>query len=134
MPAQTTTRKVAYYSENDTGPPLRQRLTDGAGNVLTLTGATVTITIAHARFDYYFSPTTDIVTESPVTVEDQVANPGWVNWPPVAGALSPPGSYLYTFKITYPGGTEQTVPPNTYLPMIIRTPVGGSPGSKTAAP
>jgi hypothetical protein len=134
MPAQTTTRKVAYYSENDTAPPLRQRLLDGAGDPLVLTGATVEITISHARWDYYYSPTLNIVDEADVVIEDQGQFPGWVHWIPAIGDLSPPGGYLYSFKVIYPDLTEQTVPPNTYLPMIVRAPVGGSPGSKTAAP
>jgi hypothetical protein len=134
MPAQTSTRKVAYYEEFDTAPPLRQRLTDGAGNPLPLTAATVTIEIAFQRWNYYFSPTKNIVEAGPCVVEDQGTDPGWIHWIPGVNDLTPSGSFLYRFKIVYPDTSSQHVPPNTYLPMIITAPTGGSTGSKTAAP
>jgi hypothetical protein len=40
-------------------------------------------------------------------------------------ALTPPGQFLYQFKVKYPTGGEQTIPPNTYLPLVIKTNVGG---------
>ncbi|GAG06963.1 unnamed protein product, partial [marine sediment metagenome] len=38
---------------------------------------------------------------------------------------TPPGQFLYTFQVTYPDGGQQTIPPNTYMPMVIRSTVGG---------
>lgn len=131
MPAQTTGSSVVYYSEGDTAPDLPAVLTDGAGEPIDLTGATVTISIAYARYSYYYAPTLRIVDEGPCVVDlDQVNNKGLVRWTPQAGDLSPPGSFLYYFQVTYPSGGVQTIPPNTYLPMIIRTPVGGQRGKQ----
>jgi hypothetical protein len=130
MPAQTTDVGVVYYSENDTAPELPAILRDGAGKPIDLTGATVTISIAYSRYSYYYSPTKRIVDRSPCEVDpDQVGNKGVVRWTPGEGELSPPGEYQYYFKVTYPSGGVQTIPPNTYLPMIIRTPVGGQEGN-----
>lgn len=130
MPAQTAGSSVVYYSEGDTAPDLPAILTDGAGEPIDLTDAGVTISIAYGRYSYYYSPTKRIVNESLCVVDpDQVNNKGLVRWTPGAGDLSPPGSMQYYFQIIYPSGGRQTIPANTYLPMIIRTPVGGQAGN-----
>ena len=125
MPAQTTPAKTQYYVEGDTAPPLRACLKDGEDNPIDLTGATVTISIAYSRETYYYNPTKRIVDESPCVIENQVTQKGWIRWNPGVGELSPPGEFRYTFQITYQDGSVQTVPPNTWMPLIIRTPVGG---------
>ncbi len=125
MPAQTRSGGVVYYGELDTAPPLRATLKDGAGNPIDLTGATVTIEVAYSRNSYYYSPTTKIVTNGPCLILDQMTNKGEVQWTPAEGDLTPPGTYLYTFRITYSDDTVQTIPPNTYQPLVIRTLVGG---------
>ena len=126
MPAQQMASSPVYYSENDTAPNLVSTLKDGAGERIDLTGCTVTISIAYSRYSYYYSPTRRIVDESPCVIDpDQVNNKGVVHWTPGAGELSPPGEFQYIFRVTYPDGGVQTIPPNTYLPMFIRTPVGG---------
>ena len=131
MPAQSTTVARAYYAEFDTAPNLRRRLLDGEGVPLNLgitpNVATVTITIGHASYDYYYSPMTLIVEDGVCQVEDQ-ADPltvGYIQWQPLAGDLTPPGSMQYRFKIVYSDGTVQHVPPHTYETLIISTPVGG---------
>lgn len=127
MPAQNTAGETVYYVENDTAPDLAVILEDGDGNAVDLTGATVTISIAYARYSYYYSPYIRIVNESSCTVDpDQVTNKGRISWTPGVGELTPPGQFAYTFQVTWFDGTKQTFPPNTYLPMIIKTPVGGS--------
>lgn len=127
MPAQTTASRVVYYSENDTAPDLVALLEDGDGNAIDLTGASVAITIAYAKADYFYQPTAKIVDAyACVPDPDQVTNTGIVRYTPAAGHLTPPGAFLYVFEVTYSGGGVQTLPANTYLPLIIRTPVSGS--------
>jgi hypothetical protein len=135
MPAQTTTARTVYYSENDEAPILEARLddgttTDGVPNYIDLSGSTVRIRIAHARWSYYYSPAGTIidgVTEGLCVIDpDQVTNKGKLTWTPGAGELSPAGTYHYVFLVTFPGGERQTFPPNTYLPMVIRANVGGT--------
>lgn len=132
MPAQTTSASTVYYVEFDTAPPLRACLKDGEGDPIDLTGASVTISVAFTmpRGTYYTSPRDQIVKRSPCVVDpDQVANKGFVSWTPGAqgedDTLSPPGEFLYTFEVTYQDGGKQTLPANTYMTLIIKTPVGG---------
>lgn len=127
MPAQAPASQVAYYKVGDTAPTLSRQLLDGADQPIDLTGATVTITIAHASHDYYYSPQARIVDRD-VCVEDadQVTNRGWVHWSPGAGMLEPAGSFLFSYEVTYPDGTRETIPQNTELPLIIRTRTGGN--------
>lgn len=132
MPAQTRESTAVYYVEYDTAPDLRVCLKDGNDDPIDLTGSDVTITVAFTmpRGTYYTSPRDQIVKRSPCVVDaDQVNNKGFVNWTPGAqgedDTLSPPGEFLYIFEVTYPNGTRQTVPNNTYQTMIIKTPVGG---------
>ena len=127
MPAQAATTKTTYYSYRDTAPPLSACLRDGNDEPIDLSGASVTISIAFAlpHQSYYTSPRDYIVLKSPCVVLDQTTDKGWVEWHPSDGDLDPPGRFLYTFEITYPSGGVQTVPPNTYLPLVILSPVGG---------
>ena len=134
MPAQTAQGGTLYYVEYDTAPPLTACLKDGNDDPIDLTGAGVTISIAFTmpRGTYYTSPRDQIVLKSPCTVDPDQSEDGkrgWVSWTPGAKGtdytLSPPGEFLYTFQITYPDNTVQTVPANTYQTLIIRTPVGG---------
>lgn len=132
MPAQTAQGGTVYYIEFDTAPALTACLVDGAGEKIDLTGSTVTISIAFAmpRGSYYTSPRDQIVSDSPCDVDpDQVNNRGEVSWTPgdpdSDSALTPPGQFLYQFRVEYPDGGVQTLPPNTYLPLNILTRVGG---------
>ena len=128
MPAQTAAALVQYYAQGDTAPDLVSRLLDGAKKPIDLTGATVVINIAYQRFSFYYSPTTRIVDGGVCVVDpDQTedGNRGFVSWTPQPGDLNPAGVFLYTFEVTYPNGTRQTVAPNTYEALIIKTPVGG---------
>ncbi len=127
MPVQTSGSQVVYYAQFDTAPALVAFLTDGAGNVVDLTGATVTIRIAYSRYSYFYSPTRAIVDDFPCIVVD--APNGEVEYRPAVDHLDPPGEFQYTFEVTFPDLTRQTFPPNTYLPLVIRTRVGGRPGS-----
>jgi hypothetical protein len=123
MPAQIQSPKTVFYSENDTWPPLGAILIDGDKEPIDLTGASVTISIAYSRHSYYYSPTAKIVSNAPCDVVDVLG--GGIEWTPTVGDLTPPGTFLYTFEITHSSGAVQTVPANTYQPLIIRTGVGG---------
>ena len=132
MPAQTVQGKAVYYTEFDTAPPLQACLRDGAGNPIDLTGCEVDISIAFTlpRSSYYTAPRDVIVPYAPVDIDpDQINNTGWVSWSPGTDegvdALTPPGQFLYQFRITYQDGSIQTIPANTYLPLVIKAKVGG---------
>jgi len=131
MPAQTQASSAVYYSEFDTAPALRACLKDGQGNPIDLTGAAVTISAAFTmpRGSYYTSPRDRMLDRSPCVVDpDQVTNTGFISWTPEnrpEDQLTPPGEFLYNFEVTYQDGGVQTIPPNTYLPMVIKTKVGG---------
>ena len=93
---------------------------------------TISIAFAMPSGTYYTSPRDQIVSYSPCVVDpDQTeeGNRGWVSWTPgnrgPEDDLTPPGQFLYQFDVTYPDGGEQTIPPDTYLPMVIKTRVGG---------
>jgi hypothetical protein len=134
MPAQRLKGGAKYYVEFDTAPDLEACLRDENDDPIDLTGAEVFISIAFAmpRGSYYTSPRDQIVTRSQVTVDPdqgEGGRRGWVAWTPGTetgvDALTPPGQFLYQFTIRYLNGGEQTIPPDTYLPLVIKTKVGG---------
>ena len=129
MPAQTAAAKVVHYVEGDTLPALQTVILDedtGEPEDLSIFTA-VYLSIAHARWNYYYGPTKRIVDESPGTIDpDQVSNPGLVFWSPAdETVLTPPGLYHYSWRLETAGGKYQSYPTKTYLPMRILTPVGG---------
>ena len=133
-PAQKPQGGAVYYVEFDTAPDLEVCLKDGKDEPIDLTGSEVTISIAFAmpRQTYYTSPRKQIVQRSECVVDpdqSEEGRRGWVAWTPGSevdvDALTPPGQFLYQFEVTYPNGGLQTIPPNTYLPMVIKTKVGG---------
>ncbi len=124
MPAQTGTRKTAYYAELDTAPPLRQQLIGDDGTPIDLTGHQVFISIAYRRWSYFYSPTKRIVDDFEITVEAGVN--GWTQYAPAVGHLTPAGEFLYRYRILYSDATVQHIPPHSWLPMHISSPTGGS--------
>jgi len=129
MPAQVSQNKTQYFAEFDTAPPLMRCMRDGGGDPINLSGASVTISIAFAmrKGGFVLFPRDLIVRESPVTVLDQddEATIGWVSWTPAEDDLTPSGRYQYTFEVTFQDGTHMTVPPNTWLPMVVQPKIGG---------
>jgi hypothetical protein len=132
VPAQIQIAQRVTYVQEDTTLRWRRCLKDGAGNPIDLTGSTVVIAIAWSmpHGSYYYSPRDRIVDDDPCVVDpDQINNTGFVEWfpgqPDSDTALTPPGSFLYTFEITYQSGETQIIPENTYMPLIIRGRVGG---------
>ena len=129
MPAQLNQNKTQYYARLDTAPPLQRCLKGGNGEPINLAGATVTISIAYAMRSggFVLFPKDLIVREKDCVVLDQTVeeNLGWVEWYPDEGDLTPSGRFQYTYEITYQDGRHQTVPPNTWLPMVIQPKVGG---------
>ena len=151
MPAQKADNKTAYFVQGDTAPALARCLVDGGGNPINLAGATVTISISYAmrQGGFVLFPRDLIVRNDPCVVDpDQFPPPdgkqGWVYWTPGElgsdTALNPSGRYLYTFEVTYQDGTHQTIPANTWLPMVVQPKIGGplvNPGggsSQTTSP
>jgi hypothetical protein len=126
MPAQQQAARTVYYGVLDEAPDLEAILEDEDGP-MDLTGATVTINIAYASHSYYYNPWKRIVTNGACVVDpDQVTNKGKVTWTPQPGDLTPAGQFGYTFRIVWGGSNRpQTVPPNTYYPLTIKTQVGG---------
>lgn len=125
MPAQTPTNTgTAYYAQGNRYPPLVRQLLDGAGDPIVLTTATsVTIKVAHASYDPYFSRKPVIVEAGACTITN--ATLGIVQWVPAAGDTDIVGAFHYVFTITWSGGETQTVPPNTYQTIYVKAPPGG---------
>ena len=145
MPAQTknVTARTVFYVEFDTAPAMVTDLVDvetGEPIDLTEVGTTVVLNVAWAspHGSYYASPRDRIISQQACVIDpDQVANPGRVRYTPgsvqFVDAMSPPGAFNYQHEVTYgvSGGT-QTVPANTYQPLVVRSKVGGR--SFNAAP
>jgi hypothetical protein len=145
MPAQASTRTatnpVVYYVELDRAPDMVTDLVDEETLEpidLTAVGTTVVVNIAWAapHGSFYTSPRDRIVSEGPCVIDpDQVTNPGRVSWTPDEEDLTPPGQFVYQHQVDSGGlGLIQTVPANTYNPMIIRANVGGRSFNKQPIP
>ena len=131
MPTQTPTNVSTFYAELDTAPPLRVCLRDGQGDPIDLSGATVVINVAYARWSHYYSPFRRIIDQQLCDVDpDQDNNKGFISFTPGTdegvNAMTPAGSFHMTFEVTYQDGGVQTIPADTYLPLIIRSTVGGT--------
>ena len=130
MPAQTPVRvNTAYYSQWDTAPDLRRQLLEADGSAIDLTAATaVKIHIAHGRGDHYYSPYTPPVPWDDCDIESP-ATTGYVTWTPGetigVNALWLPGQFDYQFLIIWSDATRQTLGPNTYEKLHVRTRPGG---------
>ena len=110
-------------------PPLRRQLLNGDGTAIDLTLVTsVNILIAHARYDHTYSPYPPIVPWDACAIEAPEVD-GYVQWIPgiVRGvdALWLPGTFQYIFEINFDSGARQTVGPNTYEHLHVRTKPGG---------
>jgi hypothetical protein len=128
MPRQSISSSVPKWTVGDTTPPMRVCLTDGDGDPIDLTGATVLLNVAHASWDYYYAPQNRIINGSSCTVDpDQTVdgNRGFVDWEPSDGDLTLAGTFRFTFDITYPSAKRQTINPDATNTIIIRAPVGG---------
>ena len=135
MPAQTANKaKTTFYAELDTAPPLRVCLRNGDGDPIDLTDSDVVINIAYARWSHYYSPFRRIVDQQPCVVDpdqSEGGNRGFVDYNPGTeegvDAMTPAGSFHMTFEVEYPEEAgRQTIPANTYLPLVIRSTVGGT--------
>ena len=138
MPAQTkgATAPTVFYVEFDTAPAMVSDLVDeetGEPIDLTEVGTTVVINVAWSspHGSYYTSPRDRIISQQPCVIDpNQVTYPGRVRYTPGetkdVDAMSPPGQFNYQHEVTYgvTGGT-QTVPANTYQPLVVRSKVGG---------
>lgn len=139
MPAQTqgATARTVFYIDKDTAPAMVTDLVDEETQEpidLTDPATTVVVNIAWSapHGSYYTSPRDRIVDQAPCVIDpDQVTFPGRVRFFPGKtkdfDQLSPPGQYWYQHEVDFLGDTErvQTVPANTYQPLVIRAKVGG---------
>ena len=126
MPTQTIGADTPEWAVGDTAPPLDSLLTDGAGDAIDLTACTVVINIAWASYSYYYAPQNRLVNAGAcVPFADQVADKGWVRWTPGATDLEVAGDFRYTYEITFPDSSRQTIAPNANNTMFVRAPVGG---------
>jgi len=125
MPAQTPlTVNTAYYSQDDTAPAYVRQLQEADGSGIDLTAATsVTITLAHSRYDHYYSPYAPVVLRRACDIT--APGTGWVSYSPTAGDLHIPGTFDVIFEINWNDGTRQTVPAHTYEKITVRTKPGG---------
>jgi hypothetical protein len=138
MPAQTVgaTARTVFYVEFDTAPAMVTDLVDEETEEpidLTEPGTEVVINVAWSspHGSYYISPRDRIISQQACVIDpDQVTFPGRVRYTPgstqFVDAMSPPGQFNYQHEVTYgtSGGT-QTVPANTYQPLVVRSKVGG---------
>ena len=126
MPAQTPVATgTAYYQQNDTAPDLVRTLFEGDNiTPIDLTGATITFRLGYQRDMHYYSPQPPIVLAGPCAIVGDPLN-GEVSWTPLPGDLRIPGSFHFSFRITFPSGGRQTVPAHTYETLVITTPIGG---------
>jgi uncharacterized protein YfaS (alpha-2-macroglobulin family) len=80
--------------QNDTYPPLTATLTDGYGNAIDLTDATVTLYMVNAAGVV-------VIDGNPVTVTNPSS--GVVEYEWGVGETSVPGEYLAEFKVEFVG-------------------------------
>lgn len=138
MPAQTkgATAPTVFYVDFDTAPPMVTDLVDEETDEpidLTAVGTEVFLNVAWSspHGSYYTSPRNRIISLGACVIDpDQVANPGRVAFTPGTtadvDAMTPPGQFNYQHEVHYPDLTVQTVPANTYQPLIVRSKVGGT--------
>ena len=125
MPAQTAAASTVHYTEGDTNGFTRTLL-DTDGSALDLSAATaVTIRIGYARYSHYYSPYTVIVDDAACSI-DADPTTGKVTFTPASSSvMSPPGTYHYSYRITWSDGTQETVPEVGYESLVIQTRIGG---------
>jgi hypothetical protein len=147
MPAQTVgaTARTKFFVEFDTAPAMVNDLVDEETQEpidLTEPGTTVVLNVSWSspHGSYYTSPRDRIISQQSCVIDpDQVTHPGRVAYTPGieanVDAMSPPGAFNYQHEVTFgvSGGT-QTVPANTYQPLIIRSKVGGRAFNPAPAP
>ena len=128
MPSQLSGPTTPEWTVGDTAPPLVSCLTDGNGDPIDLTGATVTILIAWGSWSYYYAPQRRLVDGGPCVVDpDQTeeGNRGYVSWSPLATDLTFAGDFRFVYNVVHANATRQSISPNAQNTMIVRPPVGG---------
>jgi hypothetical protein len=128
MPSQLAGPTTPEWTVGDTAPPLVACLSDGDGNPIDLSGATVTINIAFGSWSYYYAPQRRLVSGGACVVDpdqSEGGNRGFVSWSPLITDLIIAGDFRYTFHLVHAGGGVQTVAPNAANAIVIRPPVGG---------
>jgi hypothetical protein len=90
---------TAYLKQNDTSPTLDAILTNAAGVVVDITGASV-------QFHMQKIGATTIKVDAEATVVDGAA--GHVRYTLQAGDTDTPGSYKAEYQVTFSDGTIET--------------------------
>lgn len=96
--------------EGDTAPNPTSTLTDGSGNPVNLTGASVT-----ARLEKLNET---IVFERTAVIDNAVG--GIVHYAWQAGDTANPGAYRLEWQVTFSGGAVETFPQRYYLEIIVK--------------
>ena len=110
---------LLVMKKGDTSPDFRAQCRDGkdANGVpigKNLTGAASVKLLVHKP----------VVLDKPLTIENQVSNPGWVNCQWVVGDTDLSGTFDVEIEVTWAGGSKQTFPPNGYGLLVIEDDLG----------
>lgn len=95
-------RRETILQRFDTAPPLTATLYDAEGNVIDLTGATVTFGMRYRR------SREDKILNAPASILD--APNGRVQYQWLATDTDQPGYFDAHFRVTYPGGQVESFP------------------------
>ncbi len=123
MPAQTKKAKVLRRGINATAPPLEFTVYNEHGAPMDLAGITVTIDVAHASGNHYYSPYGRILSDAPCEVWD--AAQGVVRYNLQPGDLALAGTFHCRLTLHYGDGTHEPAPIDAPTPLIVRERVGG---------
>jgi hypothetical protein len=108
---------VHIIKRNDTYPPFRTRLLDGAGDPVSLSGATV-------RFIAPENNGQPKIDGAATPDADQVTNKGWVQYEPTATDTAEAGRFRCEWEVTFASGKVETFPVLAYDLLLIRGDLG----------
>lgn len=111
------------FKQKDTFPPIQETLTRSDGTVVNLTGSYIRFTMSTDYGKLLLTGNATIVN----------ANTGQVKYEWQENDLSYPGGCYGEFEVTYPNGSVETFPNNTYIKIKVlpdldyRTPIDSTP-------
>jgi hypothetical protein len=98
-----------YIKQNDTSPSMLANLTDGDGNAINLTGATVNVHIKDLEGN--------IKIDRTIEIPDPLIGRVRLNWQ--AGDTDTVGTYYVEFECTYNDGSIETFPNDGNVTLIV---------------
>jgi hypothetical protein len=98
-----------YIKQNDTSPSMLANLTDGDGNAINLTGATVNVHVKDLEGNIKIDRTIDI--------PDPLIGRVRLNWQ--TGDTDTVGTYYVEFEATYNDGSIETFPNDGNVTLIV---------------